>query len=114
MAALLRSLIGARRRGRIPSLSGTAQAHLHRVVRAFGPSVGRADKEGRSISGLIDPLTHRELEVLRLIAAGKRNQEIAQELVVTLETVMKHVGHIFDASEQVTAPKPSPTRRNSA
>jgi LuxR family maltose regulon positive regulatory protein len=96
MAALLRSLIGARRRGRIPSLSRTAQEHLHRIAGAFGPSMGRAEEEGRSIGGLIEPLTDRELEVLRLIAAGKRNREIAQELVVTLETVKKHVTHIFD------------------
>ena len=44
--------------------------------------------------GLIDPLTGRELEVLRLVAAGRSNQDIAQELVVTLDTVKKHVSHI--------------------
>jgi LuxR family maltose regulon positive regulatory protein len=46
--------------------------------------------------GLIEPLTDRELEVLRLLAAGRRNRDIAQELVVTLETVKKHTSHIFD------------------
>jgi LuxR family maltose regulon positive regulatory protein len=45
--------------------------------------------------GLIEPLTDRELEVLRLLAAGRRNRDIAQELVVTLETVKKHTSHIF-------------------
>ena len=35
------------------------------------------------------------LEVLRLLAAGKSNQQIADELVVTLATVKKHVGHIL-------------------
>jgi LuxR family transcriptional regulator, maltose regulon positive regulatory protein len=34
--------------------------------------------------------------VLRLLAAGRPNREIAQELVVTLETVKKHASHIFD------------------
>ena len=48
------------------------------------------------MTGLIEPLTHRELEVLSLIAEGKRNRDIADELVVTLETVKKHVSHIFD------------------
>jgi LuxR family transcriptional regulator, maltose regulon positive regulatory protein len=34
--------------------------------------------------------------VLRLLAAGKPNQRIAEELVVALNTVKKHVAHIFD------------------
>jgi LuxR family maltose regulon positive regulatory protein len=33
--------------------------------------------------------------VLRLLAAGKSNQQIADELVVTLATVKSHVGHIL-------------------
>ena len=45
--------------------------------------------------GLIEPLTGRELEVLRLLAAGRSNQDIARELVVTLDTVKKHVSHIL-------------------
>jgi LuxR family transcriptional regulator, maltose regulon positive regulatory protein len=34
------------------------------------------------------------LQVLRLLAAGRRNRDIAEELVVTLDTVKKHVSHI--------------------
>jgi LuxR family transcriptional regulator, maltose regulon positive regulatory protein len=34
--------------------------------------------------------------VLGLVAAGRANQEIADELVVTLETVKKHLSHVFD------------------
>jgi len=45
--------------------------------------------------GLVEPLTDRELEVLRLIAAGRSNQRIARELVVTLDTVKKHVSHVL-------------------
>ena len=33
--------------------------------------------------------------MLRLIAAGKSNQRIAHELVVTLDTVKKHVSHVL-------------------
>jgi len=39
-------------------------------------------------------LSDRELQVLRLLAAGKSNQQLADELVVALATVKKHVGHI--------------------
>jgi len=45
--------------------------------------------------GLAEPLTDREADVLRLIAAGKSNQRIARELVVTLDTVKKHVSHVL-------------------
>jgi ATP/maltotriose-dependent transcriptional regulator MalT len=49
----------------------------------------------RTRSGLIEPLTGRELEVLRLIAAGRSNQRIARDLVVALDTVKKHVTHVL-------------------
>jgi LuxR family maltose regulon positive regulatory protein len=57
-----------------------------------GQSPRRADS---SLPGLIEPLTERELEVLRLIAAGMSNQRIARELVVALDTVKKHVTHVL-------------------
>jgi DNA-binding CsgD family transcriptional regulator len=42
-----------------------------------------------------DRLTPREVEVLRLMAAGRSNQQIADELVISLNTVLHHVSHIF-------------------
>jgi LuxR family maltose regulon positive regulatory protein len=97
MAALLRSLGSARRRGRLAAGSSAAAEQLHRVVRAFGSVREPADTAGVPTStGLVEPLTDRELEVLRLLAAGRRNRDIAQELMVTLETVKKHTSHIFD------------------
>jgi ATP/maltotriose-dependent transcriptional regulator MalT len=44
---------------------------------------------------IVDPLTSRELEMLMMLAAGRSNQAIASELVVTLDTVKTHVGHIL-------------------
>ena len=49
----------------------------------------------RSTSDLAEPLTERELEVLRLIAVGASNQDIARQLVVSMATVNTHVNHIF-------------------
>ncbi len=40
-------------------------------------------------------LTKREIEVLRLIASGKSNREIAGELVISERTVARHVQNIF-------------------
>ena len=41
-------------------------------------------------------LSERETEVLRLLASGKSNQQIADELVISLNTVRRHVSNIFD------------------
>jgi LuxR family transcriptional regulator, maltose regulon positive regulatory protein len=45
--------------------------------------------------GTFEPLTERELEVLRLVAAGTSNRAIAARLIVTLGTVKKHLNNIF-------------------
>jgi pimeloyl-ACP methyl ester carboxylesterase/DNA-binding CsgD family transcriptional regulator len=44
----------------------------------------------------IDHLSQRELEVLRLVAAGQTNQQIADALVISLNTARKHVANILD------------------
>ncbi|EFH80488.1 LuxR C-terminal-related transcriptional regulator [Ktedonobacter racemifer] len=43
----------------------------------------------------VEPLTRRELEVLRLLAEGASNQQIAAVLVIQLSTVKKHVGSLL-------------------
>ncbi|MCI0710768.1 MAG: LuxR C-terminal-related transcriptional regulator [Chloroflexi bacterium] len=45
---------------------------------------------------LNNPLTEREMEVLNLIAAGCANKEIAQELVIAVSTVKRHIHHIYE------------------
>lgn len=44
---------------------------------------------------LIEPLTPRELEVLQLIAAGLRNEEIADRLYISLATVKRHIANTY-------------------
>jgi len=96
MAALLARLIAAQR-------SGGAAAEiplgcLARLQRALGaqdiaPGAGRDGVT--AVPGLVEQLTSRELEVLEMLAAGRSNQAIASQLVVTLDTVKKHVSHVL-------------------
>lgn len=58
-------------------------------------SVSREDHHVRENAHLIEDLTEREATVLRLIAEGMNNDEIAELLVVSLSTVKTHVNHIF-------------------
>jgi ATP/maltotriose-dependent transcriptional regulator MalT len=44
---------------------------------------------------LVEPLSARELEVICLLARGASNQEIAEELVLALNTVKRHVSNII-------------------
>jgi len=48
-----------------------------------------------AMPGLVEQLTSRELDVLVMLAAGRSNQAIAGQLVVTLDTVKKHVSHLL-------------------
>ena len=58
--------------------------------------------------GLVEQLTARELEILVLLAARMPNPRIAQELVVSLDTVKKHVSHLLGKLGAANAPRPPP------
>jgi DNA-binding NarL/FixJ family response regulator len=49
----------------------------------------------RSREGLPDRLTRREAEVLRLLAAGMTNRQIAEQLVLSVHTVARHVNNVY-------------------
>jgi LuxR family transcriptional regulator, maltose regulon positive regulatory protein len=97
MAALLGAVVTAQRADR-PAARGVPLGCLAAVLRAFretpaGPGAARA--AAAVAPGLAQQLTARELEVLALLAAGMPNPRIAEQLVVTLDTVKKHVSHLL-------------------
>ena len=78
----------------------TAALELDNATTAFEqlgalPDLARVDTLARRTELHPHGLTKRELEVLRLVAAGKTNRDIASELVVSEHTVARHVQNIF-------------------
>jgi len=74
-------------------LDPAVQARL--LDAATSARAGAAVDGARAAAPLPDELTPREAEVLRLIASGRSNAEIAAELVVSAATVKTHVNHVF-------------------
>jgi LuxR family maltose regulon positive regulatory protein len=58
-------------------------------------SARELDQRAPLAQGLIEPLTGREQQVLRLICDGRSNQEIAEELVIALDTVKRHATNLY-------------------
>jgi LuxR family maltose regulon positive regulatory protein len=71
--------------------------YLDTLLAAFQqePRKHAQTEERTQAQALPKPLSERELQVLHLLVQGVSNQEIAQELVIALDTVKRHVGHIF-------------------
>ena len=96
MAALVQRLIRLRQGDRSAAATRQPREHLLRVAGAFRTKGRPWGDVASATQGIVEPLTARELEVLDLLAAGRPNRDIADELVVTLDTVKRHVSHIFD------------------
>jgi DNA-binding NarL/FixJ family response regulator len=67
----------------------------HHVVAALADPAGGLPRAESGAPALPDELTPREAEVLKLIAQGLTNNEIAEHLVVSPTTVKSHINHLF-------------------
>jgi LuxR family maltose regulon positive regulatory protein len=83
---------------------GVRRAYVERILNAITvPQSRGADRQpepttGATRAGLLETgerLSERELEVLRLMAAGLSNADIAGQLVITIGTVKSHINHIL-------------------
>jgi LuxR family maltose regulon positive regulatory protein len=80
--------------------SETSSGEIKRYAQQLLEASAEAGRSGQgsavpTADELIEQLTPREMEVLRLIAAGDSNQQIAEKLVITVRTVKKHTGNIY-------------------
>lgn len=76
---------------RLKSEGGELKEYILMILSAFGET-GKA-----SISQpLVEPMSERELEILRLLADGLSNREIAEKLVISVGTAKSHVHHILE------------------
>jgi pimeloyl-ACP methyl ester carboxylesterase/DNA-binding CsgD family transcriptional regulator len=80
-------------RGGMSTLDGTTPPAIL-AVEQFLQDNGAGDAP--SIAHAASNLSARELEVLRLVAAGQTNQQIADALVISRNTVRRHVSNVFD------------------
>jgi two-component system, NarL family, response regulator LiaR len=70
------------------------EARLHpQITRKLMEQVAQQSAASPAIS--VDDLTEREYDVVRLVARGRSNQEIAQELFISEKTVKTHISHIL-------------------
>jgi NarL family two-component system response regulator LiaR len=76
-------------RGRVQLHPEVAKKLVTAITAQEQPSPSRQKAPG------LEELTEREIEVLRLIAAGKSNREIAEEMVISEKTVKTHVSNLL-------------------
>jgi len=101
MASLLARLATPTQRQPVAAAEDVPPDYLARLLAAFPPAAAPIPQPpsragAGPLPGLVEPLSERELEVLGLLAVGRSNQQIAQELVVALDTTKKHVSRILD------------------
>ena len=75
---------------RLRAIGGERKEYILALLAAFGGS-GKAPAS----QPLVEPMSERELEILRLVADGLSNQEIARRLVISVGTAKSHVHHIL-------------------
>ena len=91
-AAELRGMLEAVARGEAAITPAIAARMLAELARPVVPATQAASSEARDP----DRLTERELDVLRLVVAGRRNKEMAAELGISENTVKFHLRNILD------------------
>jgi LuxR family maltose regulon positive regulatory protein len=96
--------VGAEVTAQLQEISRTSAhaAYIRRLLEAIRR--GQVDEAGSG--ALANPLSRRQTEIMRLVAAGYSNRDIADQLFISEQTVKKHLGNTFlrlDASNRTQA-----------
>ena len=94
-AGYIRALLQMGVRGYMHKMASGAEIVAALRAVAAGRTIVMSGAVGASAAGLSVPLTTRELQVLRLMAAGLRNADIARDLFVSVKTVEHHVTNLL-------------------
>ena len=73
--------------------------YVNLLLAAFDREAKDQLVEAGTTSGLVEPLTEREIDVLKLLAQGCSDKKIAESLVIARETVHKHLKNIYGKLE---------------
>jgi NarL family two-component system response regulator LiaR len=98
-SAIKAGALGYRLKDASPQELLTAIREIHRGEPSMDPSIAhklmRELRRSSELPPTEEPLTEREVEVLKLVAQGQPNQEIAETLVISERTVRTHVSNIL-------------------
>jgi LuxR family transcriptional regulator, maltose regulon positive regulatory protein len=108
MAALLGRLVAAQRAGQ--AAAGVPLGYLAGLQRAFGagPPAPGSGRDTAAVPGIVDPLTSRELEVLAMLAAGRRIRPSPASSWSAWTQSRSTSAMCWVSSVRPTAPRPSP------
>ncbi|MFN2167122.1 MAG: LuxR C-terminal-related transcriptional regulator, partial [Anaerolineae bacterium] len=79
----------------LPQVRSQAPDFVDELLAAFGQQSPTTEQKALQSTRLLEPLTEREIQILRLIAAGRSNPEIADQLYLSLNTVKWHVKNLY-------------------
>ncbi len=81
---------------------GIARDYIEHILKTIGTSTGLVPERRETpvlpsagVKGILETLSERELEVLQLMARGASNQQMADQLMITVGTIKSHINHIF-------------------
>lgn len=75
---------------------GIAREYVRRLLKAFGTPEERTEVKPTANAPLIEPLSERERDVLRLLGTDLSGPEMASQLIVSLNTLRTHTKNIYD------------------
>jgi len=101
MAELLREFFRTHSKENLSDSSSVSLNYMVELISAFPPELVPAAVKTHVTSAslpasyLVDPISERELEVLKLVATGLSNDEIAKKLYLATSTVKRHINNIY-------------------